>query len=91
MAKWKRTKVGSVLKDKEFDTNKKLYIKFGKDVSFKQGQCLSLESKEEQLASLKDAVANNKISGEIAEEIEERINKIPEFVSKEIILVERVD
>ena len=91
MAKWKRTKVGAVLKDKEFDTNKKSYIKFNKDCDFKQGDCLSLESKKQQLASLEAAFADGKISEEIVGEIRERISNMKDFVLFEMVKVERLD
>ena len=92
MAKWKRTKVGSVLKDKDFDTNKKFYIKFGQDAIFKQGDCLSLESKEDQISSLDGAVAAGKLHDEtMITKIRERIENIPDFVKFEMVKVERLD
>jgi len=89
MAKWKRTKVGSVLKDK--DDSKKFYIKFNKECKFNQNDCLSLESKEDQLTSLEGAASAGKLSADIAEEIRERIGNIPDFVKFEMIKVERLD
>ena len=90
MAKWKRTKVGSVCIDK--DDKSKSYIKFSKDFSFKDGDCLSLESKKEQLESLNKAIADGKLHDEqMISEIRERIEKIPEFVRFEMIDVKRVD
>ena len=89
MAKWKRTKVGSVLKDK--NDPKKFYIKFNKECNFNQNDCLSLESKEDQLSSLEDAFAAGKLKDEeMVNEIRERIQKIPDFVEFEMIKVENV-
>lgn len=91
---WKRTKVGSVLKDKEWDNEdspkyRSSYIKFGRDASFKEGDCINLESAKKQLESLEDAVGRGVLSEEKAVEIRERINKIPDFVLFEMIKVER--
>lgn len=86
MAK-KRTVVGSVLKSN--DPLKPNYIKFSDRlegaVSFTAGQCVSVESKAFQLASLERAVAANKLSGENAEKARERINKMPDFVLGDLV------
>lgn len=40
----------------------------------------NLESKQEQLASLDNAVSNGKLSNDMADKIRENVNKIPDFV-----------
>lgn len=85
--KWKRTVVGAVLKDK--DDPKKSYIKFNKDVTFNKGDSLNLESKEDQLKSLEDAIAKGLLNAEVGEQIRERINGIKDFVRFEMIKLER--
>lgn len=91
MAKYKRTQIGSVIKSKE--ANKPNYIKFNlKDsgsLTVKDGQTFSVESKQFQLNSLQSAVADGKLTEEVAGKIRERIEKIPEFVLGEIILLEK--
>ena len=77
MAKLKRVSVGSVLKSKE--AGKPDYIKM------RDGKIYRLESQKTQLESLEKAVAEGKLTGEVAESIRERINKIPAFVRFEII------
>lgn len=79
----KRVVVGAVLKDK--DNPKKSYIKFNRDVTFKEGDCLSVESKEDQLESLESAIAQGKISADLGAKIKERINNIKPFVRFELI------
>lgn len=82
--KSKRRVIGSVLKSK--DNPRQSYLKVGKDtVTLQPGECLSLESKEEQLASLERAVELGKLSPEMAEKSRARIEKIPEFVRFEVI------
>ena len=80
--KYKRRVIGSVLKDKEGGPD---YIKIREDVVLKANSTLKLESPKQQLESLKSAVAAGKLSPEIAETIEERIRKIPDFVRFEIL------
>jgi hypothetical protein len=59
------------------------YIKFDKDVSFKAGESISLQSKAEELKSLEDN--REKISAEIYEKQKERIEKKPDFIKFELI------
>lgn len=87
MAKYKRTVVGSVCKQKEDPS--KFYLKIRDDVKFLKGTMLSLESKKQQLESLKSAVAAGKLSDDVAEKVEERINKIPEWVMFEVVQVNK--
>jgi len=60
-------------------------------VVLKPGQTVRFETKASQLASLKKAVADGKLAGDAATKAEERINKTPDFVAGELILVEKVD
>ena len=88
--KWKREKLGSVLVDKNDD--KKFYIKFNKNVSFNEGECINLESKKQQIASLDEAVSSGRMKNlEMAAEIKERLENIPDFVKFEMIKVSRND
>lgn len=90
-SKYKRTQIGSVVKSK--DPNKPNYLKFNLrdsgSLTVKDGQTFSVESKQFQLKSLSNAVADGKISEEVAGKIRERIEKIPEFILGEVILVEK--
>jgi hypothetical protein len=83
---YKRTVIGSIVKGKD---GKPDYIKMSADVTLKQGDFLNLESKASQLKGLEAAVANGKLSGEIAETIKERLEKIPEFVRFQIVKVNK--
>ena len=85
MAKMKREVVGSFLKAK--DDGKAPYIKFKTDVSFTNGSMVRVENKKFQLTSLESAVSAGKLSGEIAEKAKERINKIPDFVLGELVIL----
>jgi hypothetical protein len=91
MAKMKRLTVGSVIKSK--DPAKSNYLKFnlglkGGSMTVKDGQTLSVESKAYQLKSLEAAVQAGKLSEENAAKARARIEKIPDFVLGEIILLE---
>lgn len=88
--KYSRTTVGSV--NKSQDPTKSNYIKFylkntGGTLTVNDGQTLSVESKSFQLKSLEAAVAAGKLSEENASKARERIEKIPEYVLGELILV----
>jgi glycerate-2-kinase len=96
MAKTKRTTVASICKPKE--TGKPDYLKIRgetREVFAKallaadpaKGMSLKLESKQFQLQSLEDAVTAGKLSSEMASKVKERINKIPEYVRFEVILL----
>lgn len=85
MAKLKREVVGSFLKAK--DDGKAPYIKFKTDVSFTNGSMVRVENKKFQLSSLEAAVSAGKLNGEIAEKAKERINKIPDFVLGELVIL----
>ena len=98
MAKYKRYNVGSVLKSKEAGKNS--YLRLGgynaealmKALAKGDGEkgiTLSLESKKSQLTSLEEAVAAGKLSEENAGKARERINKIPDYVLFEVVLVEK--
>ena len=84
-----RQKLGQVYKSK--DPLKSNYIKIdlkGKDsVTLKHGQYIQVESKAYQLASLGRAVEAGRLTGEQADQASERINKMPDFVLGELILL----
>jgi hypothetical protein len=99
MAKLKRVTVGSVLKSKE--AGKGDYLKFSshtKDALLnavakmgEKGLNLRLESKKYQLDSLEQVEKDGKIGADSAAKARERINKIPEFVRFEVILLQEVE
>jgi hypothetical protein len=98
MAKSKRTVVGSICKSKDAgkpdylvlrgnttDQLVKALVKADKS----KGLALKLESKKFQMESLEQAVTNGKLSNDLAEKIKsDRIDKIPEWVRFEVVLVE---
>lgn len=89
MAKYKRTSLGQVYKSQ--DPNKSNYIQINKKlegpVTLNPGQYISVESKAYQLKSLQSAVEKGLLSEENAEKARDRINKIPDFVLGELILL----
>ncbi len=85
MAKLKREVVGSFLKAKE--DGKAPYIKIKNAVAFKEGDIIRVENKKFQMASLESAIQAGKLSGENAEKARERINKIPDFVLGELVVL----
>lgn len=78
MAKKKRKVVGSVCKSK--DAGKPDYIKMREGDVF-----YSLESPAYQLKSLQQAVADGKLSEDVAKVIQERIEKVPNWVRFELV------
>jgi hypothetical protein len=88
MAK-RRLNIGNVYKSK--DPSKADYIQINKALKeaivLQPGQYISVESKAYQKASLERAVADGKLSEENAEKARARIEKIPDFVRGELILL----
>lgn len=80
MGKWKKTWHGEVLKSK--DDESVSYIKVKEPMV--AGKTYNLESKEQQLASLDDAVSAGRLDAEYAETRKEAINNIPDFVRFQI-------
>lgn len=80
MAKKKLT-FASVVKGKD---GKADYIKISRDVVLKQGEFVNLDSKAQQLDSLKKANKDGKLSDEIYEKLKARAETIPEFVRFEL-------
>lgn len=85
MAKWSRKIVGSIVKDK--DPTKPDYVKINEDIVLKKGQCLNLESKKSQIASIGEAVKAGRMTSETAAAILENVNKMPEFVRFNIVRI----
>lgn len=85
--KFKRRNVGSVIKSS--DPDKSNYIKVNEDINLRKGQFLSVESKKFQLSSLEKAIKAGKLSEEAGLKARARIEKIPDFVLGDIILVEK--
>ena len=83
--KYKRTVVGQILKGKE---GKPDYFKASTDFSLAKGSILNLESKASQIKKLDENVSLGKLSEELAGQIKERLEKIPDFVRFEVVLVE---
>ena len=75
--KLKRNQVGSVCKSK--DAGQPDYIKM------RDGKTYRLESAKFQLESLNKAVEAGKLSEDVASQIRERIQKIPDWVRFEIV------
>ena len=98
MAKYTRTVVGSVMKNK--DSSKPDYIRLRGDTAKalaqvlmkadnKTGQILNLESRKFQEQSLDEAVKAGKLSEDVAAKRRESIAKTPDYVRFSIILVEK--
>lgn len=79
--------MGSVVKSK--DKSQPDYIKIKSDITLKAGTILNLESKSAQLERLDAAEKNGKLSADMASEIRERVNKMPDFVRFEITLLDK--
>lgn len=104
MAKFKRIKVGSIIKGRqeEGEDGKPLVVD-GKPVmkpdsikiygnhTFLDGQYLNLESKETQRKNAAKGEASGKLKGEVLASIKARIEKIPDFVRFEVYKVEKND
>lgn len=87
MAKQKRVIVGSIIKNK--DNTKPDYIKMDKDVVLKKGQYLNLESKKLQIEKLEAAGKAGKLSEDLVEKMRANLEKIPDFVRFQIVLLEQ--
>lgn len=98
MAKYKRLNVGSVVKSK--DKTKGDYIQIRGDVKdqlisalqsmdSKKGLYLTLESKQQALESLENAVSSGKLSEEHSVKARERIENMPEWVRFNVVLVQK--
>jgi hypothetical protein len=89
--KYARNNIGSIVKSK--DPNKSDYIQIRKDLKealvLNAGDFISVETKAFQLASLERAVASGKLSEEQAAPARERINKIPDFVRAELVVINK--
>lgn len=104
MAKYKRIKVGSIVKGKqeEGEDGKPLVVD-GKPVmkpdsikiygnhTLLDGQYLNLESKDTQRKNALKGEASGKLKGDVLKSIKERIEKIPDFVRFEIYKVEKTE
>lgn len=88
-SKLKREVVGSFLKSK--DDSKPPYLKFRSALTLKEGDIVRVENKKFQLQSLEGAINAGKIKGEIAEKARERIEKIPEFVIAELVVLKSAE
>lgn len=80
----KRRVLGSVCKSKE--PSKPPYLKLKEAVTLQAGQVIRVESAKFQLESLERAVAEGKLSGDLAEKVRERIQKIPDWVIGEAVV-----
>lgn len=106
MAKWNRMVVGSVYKSKpgKDGSTPPDYVKLRGDAKVRdalakallsadpeKGLNLKLESKKFQLDSLDQAEADGKLSADIAGKVRERLNKIPDYVRFEMVLLTKED
>lgn len=102
MAKWKRLTVGTVVKGKkneETGVTAPSYIQVSKhqvpillEMLRKNGDndfYINLESKKMQQDNLNEADKQGKISGEAFDSVQERINKIPDFVLFQLVKLEK--
>lgn len=92
MAKYKRTIVGSVCKGKKNEETGVIapdYIQVSNDVTLKRGDFLNLESKKMQQENLDSAVKAGRLGGDAQTAIQERIDKIPDFVRFQIVRIEK--
>jgi len=87
MAKWTKTTVGSVLKAKE--AGQPDYIKIKNDITLRAGQSLRLESKASKLKDLEQGIELGRINPELAEKIRTNIDKHPDFVRFDIVLLSK--
>lgn len=91
MASWSRKQIGKIVKKSEdkqrFPDVKEFSLKIEQDITLKAGTYLNLENKAFKLASLEANKA--KMSEENYEKALERINKFPEFVFFEVVLVQK--
>jgi hypothetical protein len=98
-AKWKRYSVGSICKSQDAAKPDYLKLRGGEtakklasvlaNANDKKGVTLALESKKQQLASLERNVEAGKINGDFAETVRSRIEKIPDYVRFEVVLIEK--
>lgn len=88
MAK-KRVVIGSLCSATEEDKAKGFpnYIKIRDDVTLKKGDFIRAESKAFQTKSLENAVKDGKLSEEVSVSIKQRIEKIPEWVIAELVVL----
>jgi hypothetical protein len=87
--KLKREVVGSFYKSK--DDTKPPYLKFRSTVTIKEGDIIRVENKKFQLQSLESAINSGKLNGEIAQKAKDRIEKIPEFVIAELVVLKSAE
>lgn len=84
--KLKREVIGSFLKAKDPEKQPP-YIKIKNDVVFKANDIVRVENRAFQLQSIESAVANGKLSPEIADKAKERIGKMADFVIAELVVL----
>lgn len=92
MAKSKRTVVGDVVAPKEGSLTKSRYIKVNlppsvESVTLKNGDYIQLETASEQRESAQKALEAGKLSEEVVGKINARLDKRPDFVKAQAILV----
>ena len=92
MAKWTRKVLGSVVKSK--DPTKSNYIKMslkhiGGSITLTDGQYINVESKKFQLDQLALGIKEGRLTEELSMKLRERIEKMPEFVLGDLVLLEK--
>jgi hypothetical protein len=98
VSKYKRVTIGSVVKSQ--DASKADYIKINpkikddlidalQNMDEEKGLYLNLESKQSQLESIERAVENGTLTEENAAASRERVEKMPDFVRFNIVLVRK--
>lgn len=84
MAKLRRKKVGAFLKSK--DDNKPPYLKLTDAIP--ADSIIRVESKKYQIASLQRAAAGGKLPAKMAEEMLAKLEKMPDFVLGDLIVLQ---
>jgi len=80
----KKVVLGSFCKSK--DESKPPYIKLKTAVNMPEGGIIQVQSKKYQLQSLDAAAAAGKLTGEVVEQIREKINKMPDWVLGDLVI-----
>lgn len=81
-----RKVLGAVYRSK--DPTKSNYIKLASDVNLKAGEYIQVESQKFQRESLDRAVKAGKLQADSAAKISERIERMPDFVLAELVVLE---
>lgn len=87
----KRRTIGAIFKSK--DPKNPDYIKIdpkleGGALTLKAGSFVRVETQAYQMESLDQAEADGKLSGDVLEKLRARVEKMPEFIRAELVILE---